>query len=83
VSFEALENFDLTFHFAFLDWLEGLDNYVFIIDCRYSRIDFGVLALTDFGDDLEFIDIPDNSKRVTHTRFRRFNSYNSSIPFSY
>jgi hypothetical protein len=28
---EGLEDFDLSFHFAFLDGFERLDNYVFVI----------------------------------------------------
>ena len=82
MSFEGLKDLDLPFHFAFFDWLKGLDHYVFVIDSRDSSVDFGILALTDFSDDLEFVNIAEIGQRVTRTRSRRPNNYNSSIPSS-
>jgi hypothetical protein len=83
MSFERLKNLDLPFHLAFLDWFKSLDHCVFVIHCRDASVDFRILALADFGDDLEFVDIAEIGQRVTRTRFQRLNSYNSSIPFSY
>lgn len=83
MSFERLKNLDLSFHFAFLDWFKSLDHCVLVIHGGDASVDFRILALADFGDDLELVDIAEIGQRVTRTRFQRPNSYNSSIPFSY
>ena len=54
---EGLKNLDLSFHFAFLDWLECLDDYVLIVSGGDSSINFGIFSFSDFCDNFELIDV--------------------------
>ena len=55
--FEGFEDFDLSFDFAFLDRLEHLDDHIFVISYCDSHVDFRVLPLSNFGDDLISVDV--------------------------
>lgn len=58
VSSESSEDLDFPFDFGLLDWFEDLDNYIFVISYGGAHVDFGVLALPDFGDDFVAVDVP-------------------------
>jgi hypothetical protein len=53
MTIESLQDFYLSFDFAPLDRLQCLDHNLFIIVDGHSGVNFGVLALANFGDDLE------------------------------
>lgn len=57
MTFESLKNSDFSFHLAFLDGLEGLDDYVFVVDCGDAGVYFGVFSLANFGDDFILVDV--------------------------
>lgn len=57
MAIERLEYLDLSFDFALLDGFEGLDDDGLIIVRGDAGVDFGVLPLSNFGDDFKLIDI--------------------------
>lgn len=58
VSGEGPEDLDFPFDFGLLDWFEDLDDYVLVVSDGGPHVDFGVLALPDFGDDFIAVDVP-------------------------
>lgn len=55
--FEGLQDFDLSFDFAFFDWLKHFNDHIFIVGYCDSHIDLRVFSFTNFSDDLVAVDV--------------------------
>ena len=62
---ECLKDFNLSFHFAFFDRFESLDNDMLVILSGHTSVYFRVFAFSYFGDDLVFFDIS-NFRDITY-----------------
>jgi len=67
VLFERFENLDLSFDFAFFDWLEHLDDNILVVGYRDAHVDLRVFSLAYFGDYFVAIDVTDLMRRYPYS----------------
>lgn len=79
----SIEDFDLSLHFTFLDWLQHLDDNILIGGGVDASVHFRVLALAYFGYYLIFIDVTAGiGCMVTRTRSSSPSSCSRTDPFA-
>lgn len=54
---KCFEYFDFSFDFTLLNWLQHLDDYIFIVTNIDSGVYFRVFSLSNFGYDLKSVNI--------------------------